>query len=190
MIRTFCTNKIRETEELSSSLWGFSPVDGEHAGEIYPVMVPCCWENLPGFSAWRGVGCFTRYFQAEGNVRLIFKGVSHTAEIYVDGDFVGSHYNAFTPFFIELTDLEAGTHKLEVYADNRFSEESALHVPNDYMSYGGITRGVVLESVTAPPWSSATRRTSGSPRPLRYPTEADLLENWKAILLKIGRAHV
>ena len=147
MIRTFCTNKIRETEELSSSLWGFSPVDGEHAGEIYPVMVPCCWENLPEFSAWRGVGCFTRYFQAEGNVRLIFKGVSHTAEIYVDGDFVGSHYNAFTPFSMELTDLEAGTHKLEVYADNRFSEESALHVPNDYMSYGGITRGVVLESL-------------------------------------------
>ena len=33
-------------------------------------------------------------------------------------------------------------------ADNRFSEESSLHIPNDYMSYGGITRGVVLEELT------------------------------------------
>jgi len=36
---------------------------------------------------------------------------------------------------------------LEVIADNRFSEESSLHIPNDYMSYGGITRGVVLEEL-------------------------------------------
>ena len=36
---------------------------------------------------------------------------------------------------------------MEVYADNRFSEESALHVPNDYMSYGGVTRGVLMESL-------------------------------------------
>ena len=40
-----------------------------------------------------------------------------------------------------------GEHILEVKADNRFSEESALHVPNDYMSYGGISRPVVLEQM-------------------------------------------
>ena len=44
-----------------------------------------------------------------------------------------------------LKGVSEGSHLLEVYADNSFSEKSALHVPNDYMSYGGITRGVVLE---------------------------------------------
>lgn len=147
MIRTFCTNKIRKTTELSESLWAFSPCSGEFAGKTYPVTVPCCWESLPDFSAYRGVGLFTRQFQAEGTVRLVFKGVSHTARVCVDGKEIGGHYNAFTPFAFVVKDLEPGTHKLEVYADNSFSEASALHIPNDYMSYGGISRGVVLEEL-------------------------------------------
>lgn len=147
MIRTFCTNKIRKTTELSGSLWEFSPCSGEFAGKAYPVAVPCCWESLPDFSAYRGVGVFTKEFQAQGTIRLVFKGVSHTAKVCVDGKEVGSHYNAFTPFSIVVKELTEGTHKLEVYADNTFSENSALHVPNDYMSYGGISRGVVLEEL-------------------------------------------
>lgn len=147
MIRTFCTNEIRETQELSGSLWDFTPCSGEFAGKHYPAAVPCCWENLPDFSAYRGVGIFTREFQAEGTIRLVFKGVSHTAAVYVDGCEVGGHYNAFTPFALTVKDLKPGTHKLEVHVDNSFSEKSALHVPNDYMTYGGITRGVVLEQL-------------------------------------------
>lgn len=147
MIRTFCTNRIRKTTELSGCLWKFSPCSGELAGKSYPVAVPCCWESLPDFSAYRGVGVFTREFYAKGTIRLVFKGVSHTAKVCVDGNQVGSHYNAFTPFSIVVKGLAEGSHKLEVYADNTFSEDSALHVPNDYMSYGGISRGVVLEEL-------------------------------------------
>ena len=40
-----------------------------------------------------------------------------------------------------------GEHTLEIVADNRFSEESSLHVPNDYMSYGGVTRAVSVERI-------------------------------------------
>lgn len=147
MLRTFETNYLREVTELSSSLWEFSPNEGEFQGKVYPVWVPCCWENLPDFSAYRGTGSFRKEFEAEGNVRLVFKGVSHTATVLVDGKEVGSHYNAYTPFSVMLKDLEPGVHKLEVIADNRFSEKSALHVPNDYMSYGGISRGVAMEEL-------------------------------------------
>lgn len=34
---------------------------------------------------------------------------------------------------------------MKIIVDNRFSENSALHIPNDYMTYGGINRGIVLE---------------------------------------------
>ena len=102
-------------------------------------------ENLPDFSAYRGVGVFTKEFEAEGTIRMVFKGVSHTAKVCVDGKEVGTYYNAYTPFSVLVEELKSGLHKLEVYVDNRFSESSALHVPNDYMSYGGISRGVVLE---------------------------------------------
>lgn len=147
MIRAFRTNKIRKIRELSDSLWRFSPCDGEFMGKVYTVTVPCCWESLPDFSAYRGVGVFTKEFEAGGNVRLVFKGVSHTARVCVDEKEVGTHYNAYTPFSIVIKGLEPGIHRLKVYADNRFSEESALHIPNDYMSYGGISRGVVLEEL-------------------------------------------
>ena len=145
MIRTFCQNEIREVRDLSGSGWVFSPQDGEHNGEQFPVVVPCCWESLPQFPAYRGVGRFAKHFSGSGTVRLVFQGVSHTADVYVDGVKAGTHYNAFTPFDVIVRDLPEGEHLLEVDADNRFSEASALHIPNDYMSYGGISRGVQLE---------------------------------------------
>lgn len=46
-----------------------------------------------------------------------------------------------------VKDLEECDHTLEIKADNRFSSESALHIPNEYMSYGGISRPVVLEQL-------------------------------------------
>lgn len=147
MIRTFQTNKIRETRELSGSLWNFSPCSGEHKDEKYSVAVPCCWETVPDLSNYRGTGLFSRTMEAEGNIRLVFKGVSHTAKVCLDGRKIGEHYNAYTPFSFIVKNVSKGDHLLEVYADNSFHENSALHVPNDYMSYGGISRGVVLETL-------------------------------------------
>lgn len=148
MIRTFCTHEIRKVRELSGSLWEFSPCTGNLAGRKYRTAVPCCWESMPDFSSYRGVGVFSREIETEGAFRLVFKGVSHTARVCLDGREIGSHYNAYTPFAVAVTDVMAGRHLLEVYADNTFDEASALHIPNDYMSYGGISRGVLLEELT------------------------------------------
>lgn len=147
MIRTFATHAVRRTQDLSGSGWTFTPLSGENAGQSYPVVVPCCWETIPGFESYRGEGDFERDFEAEGDVRLAFEGVSHTGRVYVDGEFVGEHYNAFTPFTCIARGLKPGTHHLKVTVDNRFSKKSALHVPNDYMTYGGINRGVSLEKL-------------------------------------------
>lgn len=147
MIRTFCTNEIRNVKELSGSLWDFSACSGEFAGKKYQVAVPCCWESLPDFSAYRGVGVYSREIETKGTFRLVFKGVSHTARVCLDGKEIANHYNAYTPFSVVVSDAAEGKHLLEVYADNTFSEASALHIPNDYMSYGGISRGVVIEEL-------------------------------------------
>ena len=76
-----------------------------------------------------------------------YLGVSHTAQVYLDGALIARHYNAYTPFSAVVRGVPAGEYTLEIVADNRFSEESALHVPNDYMSYGGISRPVSVEQV-------------------------------------------
>ena len=147
MIRTFTTHRVRPQRELSGALWDFSPCQGDLAGSHRKTAVPGCWENLPEFGSYRGEALYETKFSAEGNIRLEFKGVSHTAEVYLDGQEIGKHYNAYTPFSFVVRDLKRGVHTLTVKADNRFSEASALHVPNDYMSYGGISRAVVLEEI-------------------------------------------
>lgn len=147
MIRTFDTHKVRKQRELTGRLWQFTPCQGEYAGRQYQVATPSCFESYPDFGGYRGEGIYKTTFQGRGNLRFEFKGVSHTATVRLDGREIAKHYNAYTIFDVVLTNIPDGEHTLEIKADNRFSEESALHIPNDYMSYGGITRPVVLEQI-------------------------------------------
>ena len=146
MIRTFSVHNIRPQRELTGCLWQFTPCQGEFAGRTYQVPTPSCWENYPDFTGYRGEGIYRTTFHAGGNIRLEFKGV-HTATVTLDGREIASHYNAYTIFSAVVKGLQEGEHVLEIKADNRFSEASALHIPNDYMSYGGVSRPVVLEQI-------------------------------------------
>ena len=80
-------------------------------------------------------------------MRLEFNGVSHTADVYFDGEKIAHHYNAFTPFSAVIKNVKKGEHEIKVEVDNTFGEHSALHIPNDYYTYGGITRPVAYEQV-------------------------------------------
>lgn len=147
MVRTFSTHHIRKQKELTGKLWLFTPLQGEFAGKDYQVPTPSCWENYPDFGQYRGEGRYTTEFEGEGNLRIVCKGVSHTATVLLDGKRIAEHYNAYTAFSAVVRDVPSGVHRLEIIADNRFSEKSALHVPNDYMSYGGVSRPVVWEQI-------------------------------------------
>lgn len=147
MIRTFRQHTVRPQQELTGKLWHFTPLQGEQAGEVFPVPTPSCWETYPGFGLYRGEGRYETRFAGSGNLRIECKGVSHTATVWLDGEQIAAHYNAYTAFHAVAKDVPAGGHTLAIVADNRFSEQSALHVPNDYMSYGGISRPVVLEQI-------------------------------------------
>ena len=139
----FETHRIRETKSLDG-MWNFKT---DISDKEYILPVPACWEQHPDLTCYKGVGTYTKtiYIKKSGNIRLEFKGVSHTADIYFDGEKVAHHYNAYTPFSVVLKNVTEGEHQIKVIADNSYTEDSALHVPNDYYSYGGITRPVVLE---------------------------------------------
>ena len=144
MIRLFEQHRVRKQKELEG-IWHFVKEDGTE----YELPVPGCWEQHPDMLTYRGKGIFykTIYLHEACNVRLEFKGVSHTADVYLDDAFVAHHYNAFTAFDGIVKNVEAGEHVIKVCVDNTFGEHSALHVPNDYYTYGGITRPVVLEEL-------------------------------------------
>ncbi len=144
MIRLFDTHKLRKQAELEG-IWRFVKEDGKE----YSLPVPGCWEQHPELMNYRGTGTYYRTVEISQNcnVRLEFKGVSHTGEVYFDGEKIAHHYNAFTPFSAVVKNVKAGKHEIKVAVDNRFTEVSSLHVPNDYYTYGGLTRPVVLEEI-------------------------------------------
>ena len=143
MIRLFEQHRIRESKELDG-MWNFKA-----QGKEYQMPVPACWEQHPDFLSYRGKGEYSKrvYVKNDGNVRLEFKGVSHTADVYFDGEKIAHHYNAFTPFSAVIKNVKKGEHEIKVEVDNTFGEHSALHIPNDYYTYGGITRPVAYEQV-------------------------------------------
>ncbi|WP_168121164.1 glycoside hydrolase family 2 TIM barrel-domain containing protein [Paenibacillus sp. HB172176] len=149
MIRLFETNKVRRRRELDGS-WMFQ-VGEKDAPESdgMDMQVPGCWENHPKLLAYRGKGVYTKRLELEEktNLRFVFKGVGHTARVWFDGRLIAEHYNAYTAFDAIVKDVASGVHELSIEADNSFHEASSLHIPNDYYSYGGITRPVVMEEI-------------------------------------------
>ncbi len=152
MVRLFATHRIRITSELEG-LWDFEPWAG--AARSFPdtyryrLPVPGVWEMHPDFSSYRGQGVYHRslHLHEWHNLRLQFGGVSHTADVYLDGVWQAHHYNAYTAFSTVMAKVAPGDHHLVVVVDNRFGPTSTLHVPNDYYTYGGLIRPVVLETV-------------------------------------------
>lgn len=145
MIRMFQTHKIRKQKELEG-LWDFVKADDS---TTFRLPVPGCWESHPELNMYRGKASYRTTFTLDQttNIRLEFKGVSHTADVYVNGTPITHHYNAYTPFSCIVTELAPGEHEILVLVDNTFSEASSLHIPNDYYTYGGLIRPVVLEEI-------------------------------------------
>ncbi|GAE91999.1 beta-galactosidase [Gracilibacillus boraciitolerans JCM 21714] len=152
MIRTFDQHTIRQIKELSG-LWEFQPIKKVQPlpeEYNYQLPVPSCWEMHPDFLTYRGLAAFRKKVNIDqaGTIQLEFKGVSHTAIVYFDGVEKTTHYNAYTPFKVVIPNVSKGEHEVVVVVDNRFIENSSLHIPNDYYTYGGIIRPVVLEEVS------------------------------------------
>ena len=140
MYRLFQTHQIRKSISLPA-LWDLS-IQGE---KVTKIPVPSCVESIPAYSNYKGA-CTpetTRHFS--GDLKLTFKGVGHTANVYLDGKHLGGHYGAYSEFSFILKDQKEDTHTIRVVADNSYTENSALHIDNDYYSYLGITRPVLLE---------------------------------------------
>lgn len=144
MIHLFEQHYIRKQRELDG-MWKYVREDGSE----YTLPVPGCIEQHPELLTYRGKGIFYKkvFIREKTNLRLEFKAVSHTADLYLDNVFVAHHYNAYTGFAGIVENVEPGMHEIKVCVDNSFSEASALHIPNDYYTYGGITRPAVLEEI-------------------------------------------
>lgn len=115
-----------------------------------------CDTPLNYFSAdsYQMLSGYRREFKTEktwANRRVFVKffAAAHQAEVYFNGNLLGVHSSGYTAFAFELTSFLAPVGKTNVLAVKVNSRED-LDIPPfgfvvDYMTYGGLYRGVCLE---------------------------------------------
>ncbi|PKQ46656.1 glycoside hydrolase family 2 [Confluentibacter flavum] len=82
---------------------------------------------------------------AEKRLFLHFGAVNYLANVYLNGEKIGSHEGGFTPFQFEITDkVKNGDNVLVVKVDNRRLNNGVPSAGYDWFNYGGITRDVNL----------------------------------------------
>lgn len=115
--------------------------------------VPGDWNSQrPELTYYEGTVWYARHFEAvagRGRRFLCFAGVSNRCNVYLNGQKVGSHEGAFTPFQVEVTGLlRSGDNLVVVEVDNTRRPDAIPAMSFDWWNYGGITRDVML--VTLP----------------------------------------
>ncbi len=91
-----------------------------------------------------------RYHQPTDRRTLLYFGaVNYEARVYVNGKEAGHHVGGFTPFNFDVTELLAdGENTVIVKVDNKRHAEAVPTQIFDWWNYGGITRDVLLVSVS------------------------------------------
>ena len=124
------------------------PVD--FSFDDWPVMdLPQCWNTFrKEYLLYEGPMVFTRRFSrppaGEERVFLRIGAAAYTCRVFLNGEFLGTHRGASTPFFAELTPLLREENRILLTVD---STRRPLQVParnTDWFNYGGLFREVSL----------------------------------------------
>lgn len=147
MLRMFAEHAVRRVESLDGlwKLWSST----KNGLVKCRATVPGVWNRVPALADHRGEVSYERKVQIHeaGDYMIRIGSVSTVGTVVWDGTRMGWHCNAYTAFGTVLRDMEPGEHGLQVMVNNEWSKLAALHFPNDYETYGGITRGVELHKL-------------------------------------------
>lgn len=91
-------------------------------------------------------------YKLEPGKRLFihFGAVNYIAEVYLNGEKLGSHEGGFTPFQFEITNkIRSGNNTVVVKTNNVRQKNGLPGLGYDWLNYGGITRDVnIIETGT------------------------------------------
>lgn len=88
---------------------------------------------------------FSYTVKSDKRLFLYFGAVNYWAEVYLNGEKIGSHEGGFTPFQFEISNkVEEGENTIIVKANNNRKGNGLPGYGYDWFNYGGITRDVDL----------------------------------------------
>lgn len=158
-----------------NGVWDFCLMDGEEKGEMRPMPVPSSYNDIytgRDFADHVGDLYYEKKFtvnpqMVQKRLFLRFGSVTHKAQVWLNGSYLGSHEGGFLPFAFEITEAaRIGENRLEVVVNHIVDEttlpagrlvhetfpglsEEIHNLPNfDFYNYSGIMRPVCL--YTAP----------------------------------------
>ncbi|MDA3875032.1 MAG: hypothetical protein PF795_13875 [Kiritimatiellae bacterium] len=122
--------------------------------ETWPgVQVPSVWDQPPG-KVRTPVPAQVAWYRHRvripeewhGDVSLCFLGVSYTADVFVNGEYLTLHRGGYTPFLVQIPGENPPPRDLEILVrvDNRLSKKTIPKNNTGWEIYGGITREVYL----------------------------------------------
>jgi hypothetical protein len=148
--REWPTDAARPTIPLCGD-WLFQR-DGAKADQWKTVTLPASFEQHEGIE-FDGVGWYKRSvapfaLPAGKRVLLHFQAAATAAEVWWNGEKVGSHLGGWTPFRIDITDqvrkAAGGPHELRVRLDEKVGHNSQGFLPIIAPHFGGLWQGVEL----------------------------------------------
>lgn len=88
---------------------------------------------------------FTYNKKSDKRLFLYFGAVNYLANVYLNGEPLGTHEGGFTPFHFDITDkVKDGDNFVVLRVNNIRKPENVPTVNFDWWNYGGITRDVLL----------------------------------------------
>ena len=92
---------------------------------------------------------FSYTVKSDKRLFLYFGAVNYLADVYLNGEKIGSHEGGFTPFQFEITKkVKDGNNTIIVKANNNRIRNGLPGYGYDWFNYGGITRDVDLIETT------------------------------------------
>ena len=108
------------------------------------LLVPGNWDTENAYAHFSGTGYYRRQFAVPvhwkgSRLRLYFGAVYQTAEVWVNGQYLGKHVGGYTPFEFEITGIvhPGQNNTIALSANNEYGYGAWWH-------WGGISREVKL----------------------------------------------
>lgn len=150
--------------------WEFQ-TNGAPADSWKTVTVPSDFESHEGTN-FNGVGWYRLSWPAAPvptgcRVLLEFEAAATEAEVWVNGQRLGSHLGGWTPFRFDITDVLAAhtqaSNRLQVRLDEKVGHNTQGFLPIIQPHFGGLWQGVSLRTVPGTYIDDLRLRAAGNP---------------------------